>query len=130
MNHTIDFQDLLTPATATAYLQGLPAGTALKDHFSDCHCSAIGISNMSGDLKTACESYYDTQVMMLLVTTGSSLLVVAINFVMKSGLVGLANYERPLTVSGLECAISTKVPTWLCPATHIVSVPCTAPTAR
>jgi len=101
--------DLLTPATATAYLQGLPAGTALKDHFSDCHCSAIGISNMSGDLKTACESYYDTQVMMLLVTTGSSLLVVAINFVMKSGLVGLANYERPLTVSGLECAISTKV---------------------
>ncbi|CAD7969309.1 unnamed protein product [Amoebophrya sp. A120] len=99
----------LTAATAKVFLDSLPAGTVKKDYLTDCECSAIGISAMSGDVKLACETFYDTQVTMFIITTGSSIIVVAINFLLKMFLVKLANFERPLTVSGLECAISLKV---------------------
>ncbi|CAD7976920.1 unnamed protein product, partial [Amoebophrya sp. A25] len=104
---------VLDGVTAKAYLEAnivnAPGAPALENHFTDCECAKIGMSSMTGDVKTACQDFYDKQVLMFAVTTASSVLVVAINFILKSLLVALAKFERPLTLSGLECAIALKV---------------------
>eukprot|EP00392_Amoebophrya_sp_AT5.2_P003976 g3981.t1 len=64
---------------------------------------------MQGSLLTACEDFYDKQQTMLLITSASALVVVILNAVLKFGLTALAHVERPLTLSGLETSIATKV---------------------
>ena len=97
----------LTKTNALIYV----ATNTGKNVLSDCQCSQLGLSTLLGDdkLKNACETYTDALVMLNLVTIGSALAVVVINLLLKTFLVGLASFERPLTVSGLECAVSLKV---------------------
>ncbi|CAD7933954.1 unnamed protein product [Amoebophrya sp. A25] len=103
-------EEPLEKESALAYLSRLPHGTKLENHFTDCQCAQIGLANLQdGDLKKACADFVYEQNIALVITAASSVVVIGLNFVLKTLLVALAAYERPLTISGLEQAIAKKV---------------------
>lgn len=85
--------------------------TPIENGRSICNCTGITtwhIANENESIRPR-PRFYDEQVFMLVITALASLAVVILNLALKSILVTLAAFERPLTVSGLECAVALKV---------------------
>jgi len=96
--------------TAKAWLDENQNGVN-DDHLHHCSCSSLGMGVIVPDdqLREACHDFVALQTKLALIVLAVAAGVVAINFVVKDLLVNLSSFERPLTVSGLECAIALKV---------------------